>query len=158
MATPAPNGFIARGGPWVVLQNALTLSLLAAGPLGHAYPWSAPVRALGVPFLLVSAWLGIGGAVAMGRQLSPYPCSDRASRIVQTGVYGLVRHPLYGCLMTFGFGWAFVWSSPMAVALAFAHALALLGKARVEEEWMRQRFPDYPAYAARVRRFIPWIW
>jgi protein-S-isoprenylcysteine O-methyltransferase Ste14 len=69
----------------------------------------------------------------MGSQLSPYPCSDRASRIVQTGVYGLVRHPLYGCLMSFGFGWALVWSSPTAVALAFAHALALLGKARVEE-------------------------
>lgn len=158
MATPAPAGFLAKGGPWVVLQNALTLSLLAAGPLGYAAPWSLPIRLLGVPLLLMAAGLGVGGTIAMGRHLSPYPFSNRAPHLIQSGVYALVRHPMYGCLMAFGFGWSLVWSSGTAVALAFAHALALLGKANVEEAWMRDRFPEYPAYAARVRRFVPWIW
>ena len=153
-----PAGFVARGGVWVVLQNALTLSVLIAGPVGHSFDWHWGWRAPGIPLVALAAWLGIGGALALGRSLSPYPRSERATEVVQSGVYAWVRHPLYGCLICGAMGWALLWSSYTAVALAVAHALALLGKAQVEEEWMRERFPDYPAYARRVRRFIPGVW
>jgi len=158
MPPSQPPGFIAQGGVWVVLQNALTLSVLIAGPVGHSVSWHWAWRAPGIPLIGIAAWLGLGGVLALGRNLSPYPRSERAKQVVQTGVYGLVRHPLYGCLITGGVGWALVWSSPTAVALALAHALALLGKAQIEEEWMRQRFPEYDAYARHVHRFIPWVW
>jgi len=158
MPTPKLAGFVERGGAWVLLQNALTLSVLVAGPVGHSIDWHWGWRFPGMPLLALTAWLGICGVVALGRNLSPYPRSERAQHLVQTGIYALVRHPLYGCLITGGMGWALLWSSPAAVALAIAHALALMGKAQVEEAWMRQRFPEYAAYSRRVRRFIPWIW
>jgi len=142
----------------VVLQNALSLSVLIAGPVGHSQDWHWGWRAPGIPLIGLACWLGIGGVVALGRNLSPYPRSERAQQVVQTGVYAWVRHPLYGCLISGGMGWALLWSSHAAVALAIAHALALLGKAQIEEEWMRERFPEYDAYARRVRRFIPWVW
>ena len=36
-------------------------------------------------------------------------------------------------------------------------ALVLLGKSRLEEKHLRRRYPEYDAYAARVRRFIPGV-
>jgi len=158
MAATEPQGFIARGGPWVLLQNALTFALLFAGPVGQATPWHWGWRMGGAGLLCLAAILGIGGIWAMGRHLSPYPFSTRPPEIVRTGAYAWVRHPLYGCLMAFGIGWALLWSSAAALALAVAHTLTLLGKANAEEVWMRLRFPEYPAYAARTRRFIPLLW
>jgi protein-S-isoprenylcysteine O-methyltransferase Ste14 len=158
MASSGSDGFMARGGPWVLLQNALTLALVIAGPLGQDAGWHRGWRIPATALLALAAILGIGGAWAMGRHLSPYPYSTRPPGLIQIGIYAWVRHPLYGCLMAFGFGWAMAWSSGCALALALAHTLALLGKANAEEVWLHQRFPDYPGYAARTKRFIPGFW
>lgn len=158
--TPPSNGFFRQGGVWVLVQNGLTLSLVLAGPLGQGQgrAWPDALRMLAIPCLGLSAGLGFAGLLALGRQLSPYPRSVRPTHLICSGIYSRVRHPLYGSLMTFGFGWAVAWSSAPAVLLAVLQVLVLLGKSSVEEAWLRQRFPDYPAYAARVRRFIPWVW
>lgn len=158
MTAPQPGGFLDRGGRWVLLQNAFTLSLVVAGPVGHLEAWPAPIRWIGFSFLALASFLGISGAWAMGRHLSPFPRSHRARHLIRDGIYRRVRHPLYGALITFGFGWALVWSSPTAVALAFGHALTLVGKASVEEAWLRSRFPEYPDYTRATKRFIPFFW
>jgi protein-S-isoprenylcysteine O-methyltransferase Ste14 len=31
-------------------------------------------------------------------------------------------------------------------------------KARREERWLRQKFPEYAGYERRVWRFVPWIY
>jgi len=54
-------------------------------------------------------------------------------------------------------GWALVWRSWPALLAALALAPVLCAKARREERWLRQHFPEYAAYERRVRRFIPWI-
>jgi protein-S-isoprenylcysteine O-methyltransferase Ste14 len=46
----------------------------------------------------------------------------------------------------------------VALALSVVLAIVLDLKARREEEWLRERFPDYAAYAARTKRFIPGIY
>lgn len=40
-----------------------------------------------------------------------------------------------------------------AMLIPFFHA-----KARREERWLREKFPEYAEYERRVRRFIPWIY
>jgi len=31
-------------------------------------------------------------------------------------------------------------------------------KARLEERWLKEKFPDYTDYTKRVRRFVPWVY
>jgi len=70
----------------------------------------------------------------------------------------LIRHPLYSAVICAA-GRLVVGSSKLARPRGFA-ALAILfdAKARQEERWLRQQFPDYARYAQRVRRFVPWIY
>ena len=45
-----------------------------------------------------------------------------------------------------------------ALLAALVLAPVLSAKARQEERWLRQQFPEYVVYEQRVKRFIPWIW
>ena len=40
---------------------------------------------------------------------------------------------------------------------ALALAPLLDAKARREERWLRQQFPEYSVYEQQVRRFVPWL-
>jgi protein-S-isoprenylcysteine O-methyltransferase Ste14 len=77
--------------------------------------------------------------------------------LVQTGVYARARHPIYGGLIVAAVGWALWRSSGVHLALAVALALYLDAKARMEERWLLERFPDSAGYRARTRRLLPWL-
>lgn len=72
-------------------------------------------------------------------------------RVVDTGIYGLVRHPLYaGNLLLFS-GMA-LWLGSVAALVGVAVMLvATVARIRIEEAHLRANFPDYVDYARRVR-------
>jgi protein-S-isoprenylcysteine O-methyltransferase Ste14 len=78
--------------------------------------------------------------------------------LVQSGIYQLIRHPLYTAVFCGSVGWALVWRSWPALVAALALAPLFDAKARAEERWLRQQFPEYAGYEQRVRRFVPWIY
>ncbi len=65
-------------------------------------------------------------------------------------------YPLYVSVMTGAIGWALVWQSWPAFLVAASLIPFLLAKARHEERWFREKFPDYADYEPRVRGFVPW--
>ena len=106
----------------------------------------------------VGAWFGIAGVRALGRNRTAYPRPLADSSLVQHGVYGVVRHPLYTSIVFAMAGWALAWSSGAALAASLVLTVLLDAKARREERWLFERFPGYAAYAARVKRLLPWIY
>jgi protein-S-isoprenylcysteine O-methyltransferase Ste14 len=117
-----------------------------------------PLVFCGIAFLAIAAICGLGGAMALGRNLTPFPKPSAGKGIVQSGIYGRMRHPLYTSVFCAALGWSLVWHSWSGLAASLALAVFLDAKARREERWLRRRFPDYAQYAKRVRRFIPWIY
>jgi len=155
--TEPPATFAARGGWWVVGQAAIILAALALGPLARGrWPW--PWRALGGLLLLLMVALVAGGVAAHGRRLTPFPRPAPEARLLQEGLYGLIRHPLYTANLCFLWGWALVWASGPALLAALAAVPFYHAKARREEAWLRQRFPEYEDYERRVKRFVPGLW
>lgn len=150
--------FFAQGGLWVLTHNLLSIAVVVLGP---AFPgqWHHPASiAAGVLLFLAGGVLGIAGVRALGTNRSPYPQPPAHARLVRTGVYRLVRHPLYGSLILAAFGWGLLWQSAPALLTAPILAAVLLAKSRREEEWLCRRFPEYPAYAATTRRLLPWLY
>ncbi len=78
--------------------------------------------------------------------------------LVQHGIYARLRHPLYTAVFCAVLGWSLVWQSWPALAFSLALGVFFDAKARREESWLREKFPEYPDYERRVRRFIPWIY
>jgi protein-S-isoprenylcysteine O-methyltransferase Ste14 len=78
--------------------------------------------------------------------------------IVDTGPYGLVRHPIYTGLILSAFAQAVLVDRLPAFAGAALIALGFYVKARLEESFLRQELgPEaYDHYRARVPMLIPW--
>ena len=152
------GNFLQRGGLWVLGQSVL-LCAVGAGGILCRNQWQSLVPTLcGAFLLLIASGCGLAGTVSLGRNLTPFPKPSTGARLVQTGIYGLMRHPLYTAVFCGSVGWALVWQSWPALLAALALAPLFDAKARQEERWLRQKFPEYAAYEQQVRRFIPWIY
>jgi protein-S-isoprenylcysteine O-methyltransferase Ste14 len=84
---------------------------------------------------------------------------ERGQVVVETGVYGVVRHPLYFGVALLLVGVA-LWLQSYAAAIASIVPIALLVvRIAVEEAFLRGRLDGYEAYIERVRyRLIPRVW
>lgn len=152
------DSFTSRGGRWVVAQSVLMMGVIALGIIFRGQWRSAATFIPGTALFTFGGWLGIAGVRALGRNRTAYPRPRENSTLVKHGVYGLVRHPLYSSVILVSVGWALLWGSGAALGAALALALLLDAKARLEERWLREKFPDYASYAGRVRRLLPWIY
>ena len=139
-------------------QSVLLGAVLAGGILCRNQSQSLALTLCGVFLLLIGAGCGWAGTVSLGRNLTPFPKPGASSNLVQTGIYGSIRHPLYTAVLCGSVGWALVWRSWPALLAALALAPLFDAKARAEERWLRQQFPEYAGYERRVRRFVPWIY
>jgi len=127
----------------------------------HRFGWSsvpAPVVVLGD--VLVAAGLGIAQLVVIQNSWAAATITiEDGQRLVSTGLYGLVRHPMYtgGLVMMAGMPLALdsYWG---LVPVAFA--IPLLAVRIVDEEAMlRADLAGYGQYTQRVRyRMIPYMW
>ncbi len=148
-----------RGEGWVAIQVGLLIALVAAGWLGPGWDGLARLvtSAAGVAALAFGAFLVARGTRDLGTALTPLPHPTDDAALVEHGIYRLVRHPIYGGIIVGSIGWGLLTASPTALVLAGVIAVFFRLKSAREEAWLTQRYPGYPAYRDRTRRFIPWI-
>jgi protein-S-isoprenylcysteine O-methyltransferase Ste14 len=150
-----------RGEGWVLLQFVI-LGLLAVVGLSDRGSWEGPLAGvaslLGLALLLAGALLAGRGLLDLGRNLTPVPHPRDDAQLVETGVYALVRHPIYGGLVIGAVGWGLLVASLPTLLLAVGLGAFFDLKSRREEAWLRQRYPGYATYKARTRRLIPWLY
>ncbi len=152
------GNFLRRGGLWVLAQSALLCAVIAGGVLGRGQWQGLGFSICGVVLLLLAGICGVAGGISLGHRLTPFPKPTAHTALVTSGIYRLVRHPLYTAVLCGSLGWALLWRSWPALVATLAAALFLDAKARREERWLRQQFPEYSRYAQRVRRFVPGIY
>jgi protein-S-isoprenylcysteine O-methyltransferase Ste14 len=85
--------------------------------------------------------------------------SERKQRVITTGVYGFVRHPLYlGCMLMM-LGASFMIGSVCGLIIALVALLVLTGRIIGEEKMMLEELEGYEAYQKKVKyRLIPFVW
>lgn len=149
-----------RGEGWVALQTALFLVIGGCGFVGVYWPGSAEsfLTVLGILFIVAGLAVVLLGALTLGRSFTHMPRPRESGRLHQRGIYRLVRHPVYAGVLLLALGWSFA-EAPLALAPTALLALVFDLKSRREEAWLRERYPEYAAYAERTRsRFIPFAY
>ena len=91
----------------------------------------------------------------LGRSFSIMP---EARRLVTSGVYGLMRHPLYLAEELAVIGVLIQFLSVGTVLLCAAHIAFQVRRMRNEEMVLAGAFPEYRAYCARTVRLLPGIY
>jgi protein-S-isoprenylcysteine O-methyltransferase Ste14 len=79
-------------------------------------------------------------------------------RVIETGLYGVVRHPFYAGALLFYAG-AALWLGTYAALIAASGFLFMtLARIVIEEAYLRRTLPAYAGYARRVRgRLVPYL-
>ncbi len=80
-------------------------------------------------------------------------------KVISTGPYAVVRHPMYsGCVLAFlatPFALGSLWTLPFAIALSVIIAIRLLD----EEQYLKANLGGYVAYCRKVPyRLMPGVW
>jgi len=154
-------------------RDAIIVSFLVVGfvlwivlmPLDAArFRWTPPqpliVEIAGLA-LLGAAWFLMFRSFADNTFASPLARiqRERDHHVVSTGVYGVVRHPMYlGAILMF-VGGPLVTGAASALAVGVALSLLLAVRIIGEEALLVRELPGYDAYRQRVRyRLVPGVW
>ncbi len=159
-----------RGEWYVVVQFALFALIALSSRLwptpdawsGQAawLPMASQVATvLGLALMVLGAALAVWGLVALGRNnltALPYPTVE--ATLTVAGPYAIVRNPIYSGLLMGAFGLG-LWHHSLATLTLSAGLFVLFDlKTRKEQAWLTERFPEYSAYAKRVKKLVPWIY
>jgi len=143
----------------VLIQFLLLPAVALAGVVDPAAvsPPPALAWALGLALMGAGALLLGKGLLDLGSSLTPLPHPRDGAQLVVSGVYALVRHPIYGGLILTSFGWALVSASPLTLGLSLVLLAFFSLKSRREEAWLQARYEGYGAYVRRTKRFVPYL-
>src|SRR5579883_1953576 len=109
--------------------------------------------------IFFGALIGISGIRSMkldNFRIMPLPRSD--AKLITSGIYSYIRHPMYTGLLLLGLGLALSSESFTIKAFWLVLLIDLLYKLRYEEILLNKKFTDYRDYSTRTKRLIPFIW
>ena len=79
--------------------------------------------------------------------------------VIDTGLYGVVRHPMYMCTLLLFLAMPLVLGSVFSFAVMLLYIPIIAKRIRGEEQILEAGLDGYAAYKKRVRyKVIPFIW
>jgi len=149
-----------------VLLSILLLAIfawLALMGLDFRYGWSAVpawIQAVGAAVLLISIWVCY---LTMIENSFAAPVvkiqGERGQKVITSGPYAYVRHPMYSGAILFFAGTALLLGSWWGLASVLFFIVLLAIRTFIEEQALRTGLQGYGDYAMRVRyKLIPMVW
>ncbi|MGH6684642.1 MAG: methyltransferase family protein [Pseudolabrys sp.] len=143
----------------IIFAGFLLLVILPG--LDHRWHWSA-----------VPAWLALAANTVVALSFvvffvvmkqNSYAAStirvETGQPVVSTGLYGIIRHPMYSGGLLLVFGAPLALGSYWGLLIATATLPALIWRLLDEERYLKLNLPGYADYCRRVRyRLIPGVW
>jgi protein-S-isoprenylcysteine O-methyltransferase Ste14 len=149
---------------WIMAMVVIWLGGLVLMALGAGrYHWSHVslwLQAVGLVLICVGFWLSMLTFKA-NSYAAPVVKIQRARghKVVTTGPYAYVRHPMYSGALLFSLGTTLLFGSWWGLVAVAAFAVAIAVRAVLEEETLKAELDGYADYAARVRyRLVPRLW
>jgi protein-S-isoprenylcysteine O-methyltransferase Ste14 len=143
------------------ITSAGFVSILVVSALDHRFGWSSVPRYL--PFagdaLVLSGWLIIFFVFRQNSFASATIELAPEQKVISTGLYGIVRHPMYlgGSFYLLGMPLALgSWRGLLPLSLIMP---TLIWRLFDEEKFLSRSLPGYSEYLVKVRhRLVPGVW
>lgn len=171
MKDPAALQRRMRGGPKAETRGMqkiiITISLLSlvavlvVSAVDHREGWSnvpTPVVILGDVLVAVGLIVSLG-VVFQNRFAGASIRVEPGQQVVSTGMYGVVRHPMYVGNVIVVIGMPLALGSYWALLAVFVTLPVLAARITDEEKMLRAELDGYAAYTEKVRyRLLPYVW
>ena len=145
----------------VFLSGIMFLAAFVTAGLNDRFGWIVMPRwtawiAAGV---FLAAYLMYAEVLRENAYLSRTVAVQEHQKVIDTGLYGIVRHPMYCATVFLFLSMGFVLGSPISFAILLAYLPIIAKRIRNEEAVLAQGLEGYQAYREKVRyKVIPFIW
>ena len=147
---------------WVVaLSGMLFIAMFVVAGLNHRYMWWmlpdwAVFAAAG---LFLVGYLLYAEVLRENVWLSRTIEVQEHQKVVDTGLYGIVRHPMYAATLLLFLSMPLVLGSLWAFAIMLCYIPVISKRIRNEEKVLEEGLEGYREYKQRVRyKVIPYVW
>lgn len=145
----------------IVLSGLMFVVAFALAGLGARWGWPTFPR----PVCLIAAAAFLAGYALFGEVLRENEFLSRAvevqesQHVVDTGLYGIVRHPMYAATLVMFLSMPVVLGSPLSLVVMLTYLPIISLRMRSEERMLAEGLEGYGDYLRRVRwRVIPHVW
>jgi protein-S-isoprenylcysteine O-methyltransferase Ste14 len=142
----------------LVVSGVIIYVPLISGINRFSYDRSMPVSVIGLIIAILGCMVCIAGREELAKNWSGKVAIQRGHELVQNGIYGMIRHPIYagvlmmmlGVSMIAGNVFGFIWT-----ALSF---FGFFRKSKQEETLLLEKFGIiYAEYCKKTKIFFPFI-
>ncbi len=121
-------------------------------------PHNEFTKAAGI-FLIIAGALGLLTSIlSLGRSLTPSPVPLERAVLKTTGLYSIVRHPVYFFGLIFFTGFILFHAAYFSSVFLVLFFFFINMKSSFEEKLLMEKFPEYRAYMSRTKKLIPFIY
>ena len=145
----------------IALSGLMFLLGFGAAGLDFRYGWLIlPDRVTWVgAALFLLAYLLYAEVLRENAYLSRTVEVQQGQKVIDTGLYGVVRHPMYAATLVLFLSMPLVLGSLVSEAVFLVYPLLLAKRIRNEEAVLERELEGYTAYKERVRyKMIPFVW
>lgn len=145
----------------VKLSGLMFIAGFIAAGLDFRFRWTTPPLwlswAASAVFLL--AYILYAEVLRENTYLSRTVEVQENQKVIDTGLYGIVRHPMYSVTLLLFLSMPLVLGSVVSFVIFLAYPLIIVKRIRNEEKVLEAELEGYTEYKKKVRyRLIPFIW
>jgi protein-S-isoprenylcysteine O-methyltransferase Ste14 len=120
------------------------------------WPLTPPIVAAGVVLTAAGLAFAVWARIHLGKYWSGRVTLKVDHRVIQTGPYAWVRHPIYSGIILALLGTTITLSTLHASIGFVLMFISFVRKLQIEENWLRSHFgEEYERYQKRVKALIP---
>lgn len=108
----------------------------------------AIVASVGVLVIVISM-------LQLNKNLSPFPTPKTDGELITTGLFSLIRHPIYTGIITMCLGYGIFQANSWKLLITLILYIFFYIKSTYEESMLITRFKDYNNYKLTTGRFLP---
>ena len=145
----------------VKLSGLMFLVGFIAAGLGFRFGWYMLPKTVvvGASVVFVIAYALYAEVLRENTYLSRTIQVQENQKVVDTGLYGIVRHPMYAATLLLFLSMPLVLGSVYSFLIFLVYPFIIAKRIRHEEEFLEKELNGYPEYKAKVKyRMIPFIW
>ena len=145
----------------VKLSGLMFLAGFAVAGLGVRFGWYTLPKGvvIGAAVVFLVAYILYAEVLRENTYLSRTIEVQENQKVVDTGLYGIVRHPMYSVTVLLFLSMPLVLGSVYAFAIFLVYPFIIAKRIRHEEAFLEEQLEGYRAYKQKVKyRLIPYIW
>ena len=145
----------------VVLSGLMFLAGFVVAGLDFRFGWVVLPKAVSViaAVVFLAGYAMYAEVLRENAYLSRTVEVQEGQKVIDTGLYGVVRHPMYAATLLMFLSMPLVLGSVIALVIFLIYPAVIAVRIRNEEQVLLEGLPGYDEYRKRVKyRLVPFIW